>query len=195
MGVPQGAGSPFKQGAAGPTATAPRPGVPLPGAAGANSSGKIQLAHSLENIEESGRLEPGEGQVAYVEYVEERAASTGSQGIHFHLKFVPGPGAKNPNRTTVHSVYVTPRALWKVKNSFCAVGQCEALAEFDMRAAENVMVLVDVTKDSFTPTPTEQDPDPKPRDTYKADTIRPWPDDKGGPGFPLSKYLEQVAAQ
>jgi hypothetical protein len=179
---------PFGQGAAAPTATAPRPGVPIPGA-GVSSAGKIQLAQSLEGVEKSSPLVAGQWP-AYVEYVEEITASTGSQGIRFHLRFLtfPGVASENPNdgRKGRHDVYVTPKAMWKVKNTFCAVGQCDAVTEFDANEAANVLVLVDVTKDSYTPNPTELNPNPKEVETSKCDTIREWPDHLGGAGTKYS---------
>lgn len=180
---------PFTQNNGNPTATAPGPGVPLPGAQ-QSSSGKITLAHTLEGVEQSSRLETGRWP-AYVEYVEETQASTGSQGIRFHLRFLnfPGVSTNNPNdgRKGRHDVWVTPKAMWKVKNSFCAVGQCNAINEFDARAAENVLVMVEVTEDTFTPNPTDQNPNPKEVTTTKCDSIYEWPEDYGGAGTKLQR--------
>lgn len=174
----------FTQQAAVPSATAPRPGVPLPGS-GNSSTGKIVLANTLEGVEQSTPLVVGQWP-AYVEYVEETEARTGAQGIQFHLRFLnfPGVATENPNdgRKGKHTVYVTPKAMWKVKNTFCAVGQCDAVMEFDAKAAEMVLVVVEVANDTFTPNPTEMNPNPKEITTAKCDTIREWPEHLGGPG-------------
>lgn len=182
MGIPQG----FKQSSPGaPTATAPRPGTPLPGA---NSTpGMISLAHSLENVEESSRLETGMWP-AVVEDVNEVTASTGSQGIEFKLRFLnfEGVATINPNdgRSGKHTVYVTPKALWKVKNSFCAVGQCDAITQFNKKAAIGVLVMVDVTANKYLPNDREDIPENYVT-TSKCDSIIGWPVDKGGPGARL----------
>lgn len=186
--------NPFKQ-SSGATAQATLPGAghnptptpggaPLPGGAG-TSRGKIQLAHTLENVEQSGLLTIGQ-HPAVIQRVEEVVARTGSQGIKFHLLFINFDGVEtnNPNagRHDTHTVYVTPKAMWKVKNTFCAVGQCDVISEFDMEAAQGVLVMVDVTKESFTPTPTEANPNPSPRDSTKCDTLIEWPAHLGGAG-------------
>lgn len=183
MALPTPNNKPFGQAAA-PTATAPRPGVPLPGAQ-QQSSGLIELAHSLEGVEESGRLDFGQ-HAAYVEYVEGFTAGTGSQGIRFHLRFINFEGvradSRNAGRKGKHEVYVTPKAMWKVKNSFCAVGQCDATTQFDANEAQNVLVVVEVTENRFTPNPTEANPNPSEVVTGKCDSILPWPDHLGGVG-------------
>lgn len=192
MGIPTvpGQANVFKQSGAAPTTTAPRPGVPLPGAA--SVPGAITLVHSLENVEQSTRLEPGQ-HPAYIESVEEvRAKSSGAQGIQFKLRFIHFDGVEkvNPNdgRSGKHTVYVTPKALWKVKNTFCAVGQCDAVASFNAREAENVLVIVDVTTDRYLPEGKEDIEDNYVH-TSKCDTLIPWPLHLGGPGVKL-----QVAA-
>jgi hypothetical protein len=90
--------------------------------------------------------------------------------------------SENPNdgRKDRHDVYVTPKAMWKVKNTFCAVGQCEAISEFDAKAAENVLVMVDVTENKYTPEGQTQE-----RITTKCDTLLEWPADYGGAGTRL----------
>lgn len=181
--------APFSQNANTPTATAtaPRPGVPLPGSQ-KSSGGKIQLAHSLEGVEQSASLTTGQ-HPAVVEYVESISASTGAQGIQFHLRFtdfvINDQPTPNNGRRSKHTVYVTPKAMWKVKNSFCAVGQCDAIDEFDADEAQNVMVLVVVTEESWTPPATDMNPNPIERKSTKCDTILAWPDEHGGPGTKL----------